>query len=97
MGSCTKETAFSILYHTSDRNFIDTANHHQGGETETWLREWLSLRQNRSEIVLATKFSPNYMLGDSKDGSILSNYGDNNSKALKPSAENSPRLLQTSY
>ncbi|KAN0104731.1 Aldo/keto reductase [Hyaloscypha variabilis] len=99
MGECSKETAFEILdlYCSQGGNFIDTANNYQEGETEDWLGEWLSTRKNRDEIVLATKFSGNHLLIHAKPDTILSNYGGNNSKALKLTVENSFAKLRTSY
>jgi aryl-alcohol dehydrogenase-like predicted oxidoreductase len=91
MGECSKDTAFEIfdLYYSQGGNFINTANNYQEGETEEWLGEWLSTRQNRDEIVLATEFSGNYLLIHAKPVTILSNYGGNNSKALKLTVKNS--------
>jgi len=99
MGECSKETAFEILdlYCSQGSNFIDIANNYQEGETEDWLGEWLSTRKNRDEIVLATKFSGNHLLIHAKPDTILSNYGGNNSKALKLTVENSFAKLRTSY
>jgi len=56
-GECTKETAFEILDHfySQGGNFIDTANVYHYGESERWLGEWMKSRNNRNEIVLATK------------------------------------------
>src|ERR1700733_6534976 len=57
MGECTKEAAFEILdyFISQGGNFIDTANSYQDEESETWLDEWLSSRNNRDQIVLATE------------------------------------------
>jgi aryl-alcohol dehydrogenase-like predicted oxidoreductase len=97
MGECTKETAFEILdYFTSQGgNFIDTANGYQNGESEIWLGEWLTLRKNRDEIVLAAKYSTTYK--SHEKGKIQSNYGGNGTKSLRVSAEESLKKLQTSY
>ncbi|KAK4896615.1 putative aryl-alcohol dehydrogenase aad14 [Elasticomyces elasticus] len=99
MGQCSKETAFEILnlYYTQGGNFIDTANFYQDGEIQEWLGEWTEDRGNRNEIVLASKFSANHVLAHTKENTILSNYGGNNSKALMLTDENSLKSLRTTY
>ncbi|KAK9686388.1 hypothetical protein K7432_015179 [Basidiobolus ranarum] len=97
MGECSKETAFEILdyFVSQGGNFIDTANLYQDEESETWLGEWMASRQNRDQIVLATKYSSSYK-GYQKD-KIQSNYGGNGTKSLRISLEESLRKLQTTY
>jgi aryl-alcohol dehydrogenase-like predicted oxidoreductase len=96
-GEVSKETAFSILDHFKSHggNFIDTANFYREGESELWLGEWMQSRQNRDEIVLATKFTQNYL--PSTPGRILTNTGGNGVKSLRTSLEASLVKLQTSY
>jgi aryl-alcohol dehydrogenase-like predicted oxidoreductase len=59
-----EETSFRVLdtYVEAGGNFIDTADvysawapGHQGGESETILGKWMHERQNRHQIVIATK------------------------------------------
>ncbi|KAL4876126.1 Norsolorinic acid reductase A [Aspergillus karnatakaensis] len=59
MGECTKENSFTIrdFYVENGGNFLDTANFYQEGETEYWLGEWMALRQNRDDLVIATKYT----------------------------------------
>ncbi|CAG8181568.1 unnamed protein product [Penicillium olsonii] len=59
LGECGKETTFAILdyFVSQGGNFIETANNYQNEESEKWIGEWISQKQNRDEIVLATKFS----------------------------------------
>lgn len=97
-GECSKETAFEILDHfySQGGNFIDTANGYHNGESEEWLGEWIASRDNRDELVIATKFTTAYM-GGFKDTKIQSNFGGNNSKSMKLSLEASLRKLQTTY
>jgi aryl-alcohol dehydrogenase-like predicted oxidoreductase len=99
LGECDKPTSFSILDHFFDQggNFIDTANAYQKGQTETWLGEWIASRQNRDQLVLATKYSGRYTGFESETVKIGSNYGGNGTKSMKLSLENSLRKLQTSY
>jgi aryl-alcohol dehydrogenase-like predicted oxidoreductase len=97
LGECSKETAFEILDHfySHGGNFIDTASSYQDGESETWLGEWMKARENRDEIVLATKFTSPYM--KHLKHKTQSNYGGNNAKSLKISVEQSLKKLQTTY
>jgi aryl-alcohol dehydrogenase-like predicted oxidoreductase len=97
MGECTKETAFEILdyFYTSGGNFIDTANGYQDGESEMWLGEWMAARDNRDQLVIATKYSSPYMTH--QKGKIQSNYGGNGIKSLRLSVDASLKKLQTSY
>ncbi|KAF8861038.1 voltage-gated shaker-like K+ channel, subunit [Acephala macrosclerotiorum] len=97
MGTCPKPQTFAILDHfiAQGGNFIDTANAYQNEESETWLGEWMSIRGNRDEIVLATKYTGAFQAY--KREKIQSNYGGNGSKSLKLSLEASLRKLQTSY
>ncbi|OLN96924.1 Norsolorinic acid reductase B [Colletotrichum chlorophyti] len=97
-GECSKDTAFEILdlYYKEGGNFIDTANGYHNGESEEWLGQWMESRDNRDEMVLATKYSTPYMAGH-KDTKIQSNYCGNNVKSLKLSLEASLRKLRTSY
>ncbi|KAK5172788.1 uncharacterized protein LTR77_002908 [Saxophila tyrrhenica] len=97
MGECTKETAFEMLDYFWDQggNFVDTANNYQGEESEQWLGEWMTSRQNRDEIVLATKFTSGYRVGTHEKAK--SNFQGNHSKSLHVSLAASLKKLQTSY
>ncbi|KAI9045187.1 putative NAD(P)-linked oxidoreductase [Aspergillus affinis] len=95
-GEITKETAFSIMdtYYDNGGNFIDTANVYQNGESEQWLGEWMSARQIRDQLVLATKYSNAY---SGKPGDIQANYLGNGTKSMRQSLEKSLQNLQTTY
>ncbi|KAH7327520.1 putative norsolorinic acid reductase [Rhexocercosporidium sp. MPI-PUGE-AT-0058] len=101
LGACSKETAFAIIdhYYAAGGNVIDSANYYQNGETEIWLGEWLTSRNNRNDLVLSTKYSSNMMLNTAEqdDNTFLSNYGGNNPKSLKLSIEKSLKLLGMTY
>lgn len=75
-------------------NFIDTANNYQGGESETWLGEWMAERKNRDEMVLATKFTTNF---PANPVGIKANHQGNHAKSLRISLEASLKKLQTTY
>ncbi|EWZ81116.1 hypothetical protein NW765_015567 [Fusarium oxysporum] len=98
MGECSKETAFKILDHfvSAGGNFIDTANAYQAGQTEEWLGEWITTRQNRDDLVIATKYSAPYKPIDGTS-SITTNRGGNGIKSMRLSLDASLRKLQTSY
>ena len=96
-GECSKETAFDILDHFFENggNFLDTANAYQGGQSEQWLGEWIKSRDNRDQLVLATKFSSPYLVSDKTK--IKSNLGGNGAKSMRLSLEASLKRLQTDY
>ncbi|KAI5475705.1 hypothetical protein MNV49_001039 [Pseudohyphozyma bogoriensis] len=61
-GNITKEEAFAVYdeFYNSGGNFIDTAPGYHVGEAEEWLGEWMKLRNNRDQLVIASKYgSPN--------------------------------------
>lgn len=97
LGECNKETSFAILDHFTSQggNFIDTANMYQNGESEQWLGEWMASRNNRDEMVIATKYCTAYKL-HFKD-KIQANYGGNGLKSMRVSIEESLQNLQTTY
>ncbi|KAI2627709.1 Aldo/keto reductase [Hypoxylon sp. NC1633] len=98
MGACDKEASMELLdyFYSQGGNFIDTANNYQNGESETILGEWMKTRENRDEIVLATKYTTPYQLLH-ETTKIQSNYGGNNKKSLAVAIEASLERLQTSY
>ncbi|GFN20257.1 aldo/keto reductase [Aspergillus tubingensis] len=97
LGECPKETAFGVLdyFFSQGGNFIDTASNYQNEESEKWIGEWIAERQNRDELVLATKFSSSYK--NHENGRLQSNYGGNSAKSIRVSLESSLQKLQTSY
>lgn len=99
MGSMTKESSFALLdaFFSAGGNFIDTANNYQYEESEAWIGEWMSLRQNRDQIVLATKYTSDYRSHISGKGAQGVNYMGNSRKSLHMSVHESLRKLQTDY
>lgn len=69
---------------------------YQGEESEIWLGEWLSERDKRDEMVIATKFTSGYKV-HSERHKIQSNFGGSGTKSLHLSVEASLKKLQTSY
>ncbi|KAF4308260.1 Norsolorinic acid reductase [Botryosphaeria dothidea] len=98
MGKCDKKTTFEILdfFFENGGNFIDTANNYQGEESEEWLGEWLKERNNRDQIVLATKFTTCYPSGKAGE-KLKTNFQGNHAKSLKHSVNASLKKLQTDY
>ncbi|KAL7753336.1 hypothetical protein RI367_001111 [Sorochytrium milnesiophthora] len=103
LGECSKESAFEImdtfyegtLAFRSGGNFIDTADNYQDGESEQWVGEWMELRKNREEIVLATKYtSP---IHPPNGGKIYINHAGNSRKSLLNGVTSSLKNLRTSY
>ncbi|KAI5477661.1 Aldo/keto reductase [Pseudohyphozyma bogoriensis] len=95
LGPLTKEAGFEFLdaFYDKGGNFIDTANAYQGGDSELWLGEWMAKRQNRDEMVLATKYTLNW----NDAGNIKANYYGNHYKSMVLSVDASLKKLQTSY
>ncbi|GME39749.1 Norsolorinic acid reductase [Neofusicoccum parvum] len=98
MGKCDKTTTYEILDYFFEQggNFIDTANNYQGEESEEWLGDWMKERNNRDQIVLATKFTTCYPSGKGGE-KIKGNYQGNHAKSLKHSVAASLKKLQTDY
>ncbi|TVY62296.1 Norsolorinic acid reductase [Lachnellula suecica] len=97
MGECDKKTSFEVLDYFFDNggNFIDTSNNYQAEESELWIGEWMKARQNRDELVLATKFTSVYPAKTPVN--IKVNHAGNHSKSLRVSLAASLAKLQTSY
>ena len=81
------------LAYTLHRNFIDTANGYQDGESEVWIGEWMKSRGNRPELFIATKYSEYY----NNPAKFRSTFVGNSTKSLRNSVEDSLRKLQTDY
>ncbi|KAK1144835.1 hypothetical protein N8T08_004848 [Aspergillus melleus] len=96
-GECTKDDAFGVLdaFYSKGGNFIDTANAYREGQSEERLGEWMEARQNRDDIVLATKYTIPWQTHHPQK--LQSNYGGNNVKSMKLALEGSLARLKTSY
>ncbi len=78
------------LYRERGGNFFDTADLYAGGESETWLGEFVHEARVRDEVVIATKFSFNAQAGNP-------NAGGNGRKNIFRALEGSLRRLKTDY
>jgi aryl-alcohol dehydrogenase-like predicted oxidoreductase len=98
MGTQSKENSFKILdlFYEAGGNFIDTANGYQNEQSEIWLGEWMDKRQNRSQMVIATKYTSPYKRDWSKEP-IKANFAGNSAKSLHESVAASLKKLQTDY
>ncbi|OKL61720.1 Norsolorinic acid reductase B [Talaromyces atroroseus] len=96
-GECSREDSLEMLdyFVSQGGNFIDTASGYQHGQSEILLGEWMTARQNRDQLVLATKYTTPYMTHH--EDKIQSNYGGNGAKSMRVSLEQSLQKLQTSY
>ncbi|KAF5345751.1 hypothetical protein D9758_011895 [Tetrapyrgos nigripes] len=98
MGSMSKEDSFKLLdtYFERGGNFIDTADNYQEETSEQFIGEWMESRNNRDQIVLATKYTSCFKI---MDPSITqtSNYIGNNTKSMHISLKHSLKNLKTDY
>lgn len=98
MGSMDKEASFKLLdaFVEAGGNFIDTANNYQNEQSESWLGEWMTARQNRDQLVLATKFTTDYRSHALGKGKAPNSCG-NHRRSLHMSVRDSLRKLQTDW
>lgn len=92
-----RKTAPSRCLHFYEQggNFLDTANAYQQGQSEEWIGEWMKARNNRDEMVVATKYTTPWQT--SHKDKIQSNFGGNGTKSMKLALEASLARLQTTY
>ncbi|KAJ6493265.1 aryl-alcohol dehydrogenase [Mycena sanguinolenta] len=98
MGSMSKESAFKLLdvFFEAGGNHIDTANAYQNGDSEMCVGEWAEARGIRDQLVIATKYTFPWTLGDQ---SIKRHdlFLGNNAKSMALSLEASLKKLRTTY
>ncbi|EPS45968.1 hypothetical protein H072_48 [Dactylellina haptotyla CBS 200.50] len=99
MGTMDKETGFGLLdaFYNAGGNFIDTAVNYQNCQSEQWIGEWVEQRGNRSEMVIATKFTTGYRYQDMGKRAVLVNSVGNSVKNLHESVKLSLKNLRTDY
>src|SRR3954468_22301599 len=78
------------LYRARGGNFFDTADMYSGGESESWLGEFVEAARCRDELVIATKFAFNAQAGNP-------NAGGNGRKNILRAIEGSLKRLRTEY
>ncbi|KAF9012106.1 Aldo/keto reductase [Hymenopellis radicata] len=98
MGSMDKEASFKLLnaYFDLGGNFIDTANNYQNQSSEQFIGEWAEKRGIRDQLVISTKYSINYFLGDDSVAQKV-NFVGNSTKSMHLSLEASLKKLRTTY
>jgi hypothetical protein len=104
VGACPPETTEEILdyFFSQGGNFIDTSNNYQFEESERRIGAWMKKRNNRDQIVIATKYTTNYLAVDVDAGipskaQILVNFNGNGSKSMHLSVRASLEKLGTDY
>lgn len=98
MGSMSKEQSFALLdaFVAAGGNFIDTANNYQNEQSETWIGEWMASRNNRDQMVIATKFTTDYRSHAVGAGKAPNACG-NHKRSMVLSVRDSLRKLQTDF
>ncbi|GAB1313750.1 Norsolorinic acid reductase [Madurella fahalii] len=101
MGACDEKTTEEILDYFFEQggNFIDTSNNYQFEESEKRIGAWMKKRNNRDQMVIATKYTTNYQAveGQPPKQKILVNFNGNGPKSLHMSVKASLEKLQTDY
>ncbi|KAI9741133.1 MAG: putative aryl-alcohol dehydrogenase aad14 [Cirrosporium novae-zelandiae] len=98
IGNMDKASSFKLLdaFVEAGGNFIDTANHYQSEQSETWLGEWMTERKNRDQLVIATKYTTDYRAHALGKGKCVNNCG-NHKRSLYMSVRDSLKKLQTDW
>ncbi|KAN0074747.1 NADP-dependent oxidoreductase domain containing protein [Tylopilus felleus] len=98
MGGMDKESSFKLLdaFFEAGGNFIDTANGYQDQSSEEFIGEWAEKRGIRDQLVIATKYSTNYVRRE-KGIKQQALYAGNSVKTMTVSVEASLRKLRTTY
>ncbi|KAF5339644.1 hypothetical protein D9758_015585 [Tetrapyrgos nigripes] len=98
MGSMSKEDSFKLMdvYFEKGSNFIDTSNNYQDETSEEFIGEWMEARNNREQIVLATKYTTCYKVVD-PNIKQTANYVGNSTKSMHISLKHSLSKLKTDY
>ena len=99
LGSMDKKAAFELLdaFVAAGGNFIDTANNYQDDESELWIGEWMKERGNRDEMVIATKYTTNYVGHKKGKGLGSVNSSGNHKRSLHVSLRDSLKKLDTEW
>ncbi|KAM0552430.1 hypothetical protein ACHAPJ_007991 [Fusarium lateritium] len=98
LGQTDKSAVYRLLdaFVEAGGNFIDTANDYQNGTSESWVGSWMKERDNRDQIVLATKYTQDYRHFELPKGRSA-NFGGNHRRSLHTSVRDSLIKLQTDY
>ncbi|KIW98148.1 uncharacterized protein Z519_01732 [Cladophialophora bantiana CBS 173.52] len=93
------EDPFALLdaFFSLGGNFIDTANTYNSEDSERLIGEWMELRNNRDQMVIATKYSAGYRAYRRNEEPMQSNFTGNSAKSMNISTRDSLRKLRTDY
>lgn len=93
------EDPFALLdaFFSLGGNFIDTSNTYCSEDSERLIGEWCEKRQNRSQMVIATKYSAGYRAYNAQNEPMQSNFTGNSAKSMHVSVHDSLRKLRTDY
>ncbi|EXJ74991.1 uncharacterized protein A1O5_01687 [Cladophialophora psammophila CBS 110553] len=93
------EDPFALLdaFFSLGGNFIDTSNTYNSEDSERLIGEWMELRNNRDQMVIATKYSAGYRAYKRKEEPMQSNFTGNSAKSMHISTRDSLRKLRTDY
>lgn len=99
MGTMDKEQSFALLdaFYQAGGNFVDTSINYHDGESEHNIGEWMTQRNNRDEMFLATKYTAQWRKKELGFRPQIANFTGNSRKTLLLSVEESLRRLGTSY
>ncbi|KAL1884102.1 putative aryl-alcohol dehydrogenase aad14 [Diaporthe australafricana] len=98
-GPISKEEVFKLLdaFVEAGGNFIDLANNYQNEDSEKWIGEWMSERQNRDKMVIATKYTMDYASYRLGGPGTAPNHTGNHKRSMYMSLRDSLAKLQTDY
>ncbi|THH13999.1 hypothetical protein EW146_g6282 [Bondarzewia mesenterica] len=98
MGEMNKESSFKLLdaYYNAGGNFIDTACNYQDGTSEGLIGEWMELRGNRDQMVIATKYSSPWKKEDHSVSQKI-HFAGNGTKCQRLAVNGSLKKLRTDY
>ncbi|CAN9097062.1 unnamed protein product [Alternaria alternata] len=93
------EDADSLLdtYFDLGGNFIDTSNTYNSEESEKLIGEWMEKRNNRDQMVIATKYGAGYRAYNRENEPLQSNFTGTSAKSMHVSVRDSLRKLKTDY
>ncbi|EPQ25634.1 uncharacterized protein PFL1_06814 [Pseudozyma flocculosa PF-1] len=97
-GGMNKQQSFELLdaFYKLGGNFIDTANVYTDDQSEEFIGEWMEARNNRDEMVIATKATSPYKARE-RGTHIATNFAGNSAKSIYVSVKDSLRKLRTDY
>lgn len=96
-GKCEPADALLDAYFEQGGNFIDTSNTYNQGESEGLIGQWMERRENRDQMVVATKYSAGYLKHKQSSIPLQSNYAGNSAKSMHVSIRDSLKKLRTDY